>query len=139
MHALVMFLALLALNGSLAAAPQNGSAEETVLFAFDGADGSRPQFGTLIADANGALFGTTYGGTYGADGSVFKLTPGRTGYTEGVIYSAFSQGPAFSMTAGLLAGPRGVLYFPATAGGEYGQGGVFALTPSGSVYSINTL
>ena len=55
---------------------------ETVLYSFgsfDG-DGANPLAG-LIADKQGALYGTTkYGGT-GSEGTVFKLTPPATGQT----------------------------------------------------------
>ena len=45
----------------------------TTLVSFDGANGADPS-GTLIADAGGNLFGTTFGGGTHGDGTVFELS-----------------------------------------------------------------
>jgi uncharacterized repeat protein (TIGR03803 family) len=61
---------------------------ETVLHAFDGADGAGPT--GLIEDASGALYGTAGGGGLNGQGTVFKLTPptrGEIAWTESVLYS----------------------------------------------------
>ena len=53
-------------------------------------DGATPVAG-LIADKQGALYGTTTGG--GTGGTVFKLTPpakGQTAWTETVLYRFWS-------------------------------------------------
>src|SRR5258705_418885 len=47
---------------------------ETVLFSFNGTDGSSP-FGRLLRDASGTLYGTTSGGGVGEAGTVFQLAP----------------------------------------------------------------
>ena len=66
-----------------------GSSEytETVLHAFGPQpDGQHPRSG-LIADTSGALYGTTrIGGKYDG-GTVFKLTPSGSGYTESILLS----------------------------------------------------
>jgi uncharacterized repeat protein (TIGR03803 family) len=52
-----------------------GTDAVSTLVAFDGADGAAP-FGSLIADNNGNLFGTTLdGGPSGQDGTMFELSP----------------------------------------------------------------
>jgi uncharacterized repeat protein (TIGR03803 family) len=102
----------------------------------------------LIADANGAFYGTTvYGGRHD-DGAVYKLTPkGSSGYAESILYS-FKGGKDGANPAGrLIAGPTGTLYGTTTLGGDLscddvlgsGCGTVFALTLSGSVYAKRTL
>jgi uncharacterized repeat protein (TIGR03803 family) len=76
--------------------PSGSGYTETILHSFQGGnDGALPA-DTLIAD-RGALYGTTqYGGgssacTAGSGrdgcGTVFKLTPSGSGYTESVVYS----------------------------------------------------
>ena len=65
-------------NGTLAA-PSYASTPTTVV-SFNGSNGAYP-YGSLIADANGDLFGTTYeGGTYGL-GAVFEIT--NSGFVVG--------------------------------------------------------
>jgi uncharacterized repeat protein (TIGR03803 family) len=117
---------------------------ETVLYSFcapqaNCADGERPEAG-LIFDLKGNLYGTTYSGgdhdycgnNRGAGcGVVFKLTPEGK---ETVLYSFCAQtnctdgaGPA----AGLIFDQRGNLYGTTDAGGAYGYGVVFKLTPKG--------
>lgn len=107
---------------------------ETVLHSFLGApsDGAGP-FAGLIADKEGALYGTTfYGGT--ASGTVFKLTPpakGQTGWTETVLYNFCSQpncSDGAAPYAGLIADEEGALY-GTTGNGGINFGTVFKLTP----------
>jgi uncharacterized repeat protein (TIGR03803 family) len=67
---MIIAFAALSIAGSAFAAPV-----EAVLYNFTGeSDGNNP-FAGLIADEDGALYGTTAnGGSYGY-GAVFKLTP----------------------------------------------------------------
>jgi uncharacterized repeat protein (TIGR03803 family) len=66
--------------------PANGRTvwKETVLYTFCSLpgciDGAFPQ-ADLIADKQGALYGTTQGGGSGNHGTVFKLTPPASGQT----------------------------------------------------------
>ncbi|HEY4433349.1 MAG TPA: choice-of-anchor tandem repeat GloVer-containing protein, partial [Candidatus Cybelea sp.] len=62
--------------------------KEKVLYSFKGAaDGAHP-YSTLIADKEGALYGDTLdGGTGSGHGTAFKLTFGKHGWTESVLYS----------------------------------------------------
>jgi uncharacterized repeat protein (TIGR03803 family) len=91
---------------------------ETVLHSFaGGSDGGDPEAG-LIADEQGALYGTTLGGGSSGSGTVFKLTPpakGRTAWTETVLYWFCSQ-PSCSdgaaPFAGLIADNRGLWLHP---------------------------
>jgi hypothetical protein len=54
----------------------------TTLVSFDGSDGEQPE-ASLVADANGDLFGTTRGGAAsGNDGSVFEIAKTSTGYAS---------------------------------------------------------
>src|SRR5271170_884348 len=53
-----------------------------------GADGSWPQFGQLILDTSGNLYGTTSGGGAFGGGVVFELIKNSDGtWTESVLYS----------------------------------------------------
>lgn len=110
---------------------------ETTLWSFAGGfDGSYP-VGGLIADKNGALYGTTYAGGGYASGSVFQMVPpapGSTQWTENILWGfagvviegADGAGP----TGTLLMDSQGNLYGTTTAGGaRQNYGTVFMLSP----------
>jgi uncharacterized repeat protein (TIGR03803 family) len=112
---------------------------ETVIHSFSAppsSGGSSPQAG-LIANKEGALYGTTSGG--GAvvsgtqsEGIVFKLTPpakGQTTWTETVLHSFVGGTDGASPYAGLIADERGALYGTTSGGGTANWGTVFKLTP----------
>jgi uncharacterized repeat protein (TIGR03803 family) len=108
---------------------------ESVPYSFKGEkDGSGPQTG-LTAGSNGVLYGTTeYGGAGGA-GTVYSLTPSRSGYAERVVHSFEPGDGGANPTAGLLFGANGELYGTTSAGGRFpcgsfgGCGVAFELMP----------
>jgi len=112
---------------------------ESVLYSFCAqnscTDGATPYAG-LVVDRKGNLYGTTYfGGAYGVGnegyGAVFKLAPDGK---ETVLYSFCSQNNCTDgkyPLAGLVFDRKGNLYGTTVAGGVYGGGAVFKLTPDG--------
>jgi uncharacterized repeat protein (TIGR03803 family) len=118
---------------------------ESILHSFtSGSDGAVPYAG-LLAGTDGALYGTTTKGGYGSCagggcGTVFKLTPSPSGYTEGIIYSFQAKGSkgngndGASPFAGLLATSSGMLFGTTIGGGSSSSGTVFKLAPNGSTY-----
>jgi uncharacterized repeat protein (TIGR03803 family) len=127
---------------------------ESVLYAFCRAphctDGAEPAAG-VIFDRKGALYGTTrQGGTYKCDygepgcGTVFRLTPSRSGYTESVLYAFCIVKPECSdgsyPEGGLVFDKNRTLYGTTEfGGGNDGGGTVFDLTPSASRYKERVL
>jgi uncharacterized repeat protein (TIGR03803 family) len=123
---------------------------ETVLYSFKGGDdGDQPKAG-LIADASGALYGTTQDGGNGAGctggcGTVFKLAPARSGYVESVLYRFQGINDGMWPLAGLTGERSGALYGTTNRGGGTGSrcllgcGTAFKLTPSGSGYTESIL
>jgi uncharacterized repeat protein (TIGR03803 family) len=116
-----------------------GGWTETVLHNFgNGTDGNMPD-ATLIIDAAGNLYGTTYLGGVNGRGTVFEMSPGEGGgWTETVLhnfsYSGFSGG-AYPQ-GGVIMDAAGNLYGTTSGGGFFGnacgQGGcgtVFELSP----------
>jgi uncharacterized repeat protein (TIGR03803 family) len=98
----------------------------------------------VIADPTGALYGTTVAGggspcnSGGGCGTVFKLTPTRSGYTESVLHR-FAQltdpTDGYFPQAGLVLGQNGALVGTTFAGGGssyHGFGIVFKLSPTQS-------
>ncbi len=136
---LILAITALVLLGWTSPAPV-----ETLLYNFGPPpDGGGP-YARLIADQEGALYGTTNGGGSSGYGTVFKLTPparGRTGWTETVLYRFCSLANCSDgelPTSGLIADKEGALYGTTTGGGlncpqgegaTAGCGTVFKLTP----------
>jgi len=85
---------------------------------------------TPIQGADGNLYGTGSGGTYG-EGTVFKLTPDG-GLT--VLYN-FS-GPDGSAPSQLIQATDGNFYGTTSYGGVYGSGTVFRITPKGALTTL---
>jgi uncharacterized repeat protein (TIGR03803 family) len=122
LRGMAITIAALTLVGGALAAPV-----ETVLYSFKGgnSDGLNPYAG-LIADEQGALYGTTVNGGSGSVGTVFELTPpakGQKTWKETVLYS-FSAGGSdgISPEAGLIFDKEGALYGTTYYGG-YGVSG----------------
>jgi len=118
------------------------SVQHTTLHSFGGPDGDGPLYG-VIADKSGALYGTTvFGGDIGK-GSVFKLTPTKSGYSEAVLYSFGGGSDGDAPFGGLVADKSGALYGVTLEGGNdacyAGCGTVFKLTPTKSGYTKSTI
>jgi len=123
-----------------------GARVESVLYAFKGgSDGAQPLSG-LVMDAAGVLYGTTYNGgstaCAGGCGTVFKLTPSSSGYTESIIYRFTAQSDGSFPSSSLMIDSSGALY--GTTYGEFSGcppscGSVFKLTPTSSGYSLQAL
>jgi uncharacterized repeat protein (TIGR03803 family) len=127
----------------LSAEPTRDGWHETVLYRFRGpedaphGDGAFPQ-GGVIADASGALYGTTSVGGSQGNGTVFELTPSPSGdpWQETVLHEFQNAGDdGASPVDRPVLGADGVLYGTTQAGGQYCHGvfcvggTVFALIP----------
>lgn len=132
---------------------------ETILYKFKaGKDGSSPQGVVLIRHRDGALYGTTYGGgssrcsgsssSPAGCGTIFKLVPSGSGYTETILYRFKGGSDGTGLWAGLTDSESGVLFGTTRSGGSNncsypyqpaGCGTVFELTPSGGGYAKTTI
>jgi uncharacterized repeat protein (TIGR03803 family) len=103
---------------------------QTVLHAFTGGlDGSGPG-ARLTVDGKGNLYGMApTGGAYGA-GTIYQLHQSPNGNWRLKVIHAFTGGAdGATGSAGQMIARGGHLYGAATAGGAYGSGTVFQLTP----------
>jgi uncharacterized repeat protein (TIGR03803 family) len=83
---------------------------ETVLHAFDGSDGEFPN-ATLLRNANGTLYSTTWYGGGSGNGTVFSLAPARgSGWKESVLYSFQGTTDGSAPAGGVVADRAGNLY-----------------------------
>jgi uncharacterized repeat protein (TIGR03803 family) len=136
--------------------PEGGSWLETVLYSFCSnnvndkcLDGALP-LSQLTLDTSENLYGTTETGGTGASpaGTVFELSPGRSGWTETLLYTFCSGGkyPVCPDGAGLEAGVTfdkvGNLYGTTELGGSqnvHGEGTVFELSPGANGWTERVL
>jgi uncharacterized repeat protein (TIGR03803 family) len=126
-----------------------GSAQATnqfqIVHHFANAPGSTP-VAALVADSAGNLYGTTeFAGNKSCGdegtgcGAVFKLTPtSGGGWSYNVIHS-FNGLDGETPLAALIIDALGNLYGTTSAGGAYGSGTVFELSPSGSKWTERVL
>jgi uncharacterized repeat protein (TIGR03803 family) len=95
---------------------------------------AKPSFnpnGTPVLDSAGNLYGTTYAGGTGGDGTVYKLSPnGKGQWTMQVVYT-FATATSHPL-AGVAVDSNGNLYGTTTAGGLRGLGVIYELSPNGS-------
>src|SRR3974390_3395658 len=124
---------------------------EQTLFDFTKAAGVTPQAG-LVADASGALYGTTsWGGNGGLaswGGTVYKVTPPSApgaAWTQTVLYSFTYDGEnndGANPYCTLIFDSQGNLYGTTEHGGQSGNGTIFQLVPpstSGGVWTETIL
>ena len=117
------------------------------LATFNGTDGANP-FAGLLADADGNLFGTTYGGIGASEyGTVFEIAKTAGGYaTTPITVVSFDVTNGANPWAGLIADGKGNLFGTTFLGGNtscstagsvvVGCGTVFEITGSGFVVPI---
>jgi uncharacterized repeat protein (TIGR03803 family) len=111
--------------------PSGNAYTETILYSFNGTpagDGSTPM-STLVADAKGALYGTTYYGGAKDGGTVFKMTPSGNAFTEKAIHS-FTPSSTIdgeNPEAAVVVTKGGAVFGVTPFGGKNGGGIVFEL------------
>jgi hypothetical protein len=114
----------------------NSSWTETTIYRFPGIPGSQGPMAGVVLGADGALYGTTYGGGPQGKGDAFQLIPpqgGSSSWTEKLIYSfqGFPGDGAHPVDSPTLDSV-GDIFGTTLQGGSYnnpGYGTVFEITP----------
>ncbi len=109
---------------------------ESTLYSFKGGRDAQGTYSTLTELA-GTIYGTSEHGGLVNYGTVFKLTPSGKGYTERVIYRFKGGTDGADPYWGVVAEKDGALYSTTGSGGRFGNGTVFALTPTRSEAVMN--
>jgi uncharacterized repeat protein (TIGR03803 family) len=118
----------------------NGKWTENVLYSFAGGDDGQSPLASLVFDASGNLYGTTWGGGTNGAGTVFELTPtGDGSWTKSTLYnfcSLLNCADGSTPGSNLIFDQAGNLYGTTYIGGSTacedayaGCGTVFKLTP----------
>lgn len=103
--------------------PQTG--EEQVIYSFTGSpDGAGPRAGLI--NVNGTLYGSTYYGGAGNDGTVFSITPEGN---EAVVHS-FTGGSDGVNPQSALSLQNGFLFGTTNRGGNQSGGIVYRISPT---------
>ena len=109
------------------------------LYEFTGVSGGSFPYGGVVVGPNGALYGTTFGGSVnGPYGTVFELTPPPTFcrsitcyWNENVLHTYTGPDGSGPQTENLVFDSSGNIYGTTGGGGLYNSGTAFQLTPSG--------
>jgi len=124
-------------------APRGSGYTESVLYSFkSGYDGSTPE-GIVLRD--GAFYGVTFAGGNPSGngglgwGTIFKLSPGKSGYTETVLYRFRGGLDAWEPLGPIVLDKAGNIYGASAFGGSQNDGAVFKLTRGASGYTESLL
>jgi len=106
-----------------------------VIHKFAYADGYHPS-STVVMDAGGKLYGTTYQGGSADRGTVFRLARSGSGWILSTLYMFQGGADGAYPAAGIIFGPDGALYGTTSQGGDPSCGDcgtVFRLQPPASI------
>jgi uncharacterized repeat protein (TIGR03803 family) len=112
-----------------------------VLHSFGSAQDGEAPYAPVAMDSSGSLYGTTAGGGAYDGGTVFKLMPGSSAWTESVLYSfGGTNDDGAGPYAGLSFDSLGNLYGTTLVGGGADSvGTVFELTPGSNGWTESVL
>jgi len=107
--------------------------EETAIHSFGNGeyDGALPEYGNLVFDQAGNIYGTTLLGGFGTNGVVYELSPSGGGWTENILFY-FVLETGDNPYSGLILDGSGNLYGTASSFGPENSGTIYELSPSGS-------
>ena len=109
--------------------PGRGWQEDELHIFYGVPDGAAPT-GTMIADANGDLFGVTNNeGRRRGNSIVFRLQHSGNGWKEKILHTFSGTPDGENPSAGLVSDSQGRLYGTTSAGGSNNFGAVYEITP----------
>ena len=102
---------------------------EVVLWSFGAGDDGAFPFGGLIQGPDSAFYGTTDSGGTNARGTLYKIT---TDGMETILWNFGAGGDGSEPVGALALGSDGNFYGTTSAGGAYGFGTVYKVSPTGT-------
>jgi uncharacterized repeat protein (TIGR03803 family) len=109
----------------------SGMWRDTLLRQFGVSSGANPDYGDVVFDLTGNMYGTTRNGGSGLNGLVYELIQGRVGWTETVLHNFSGTPDGATPLSGVIVDSAGNLYGTTSAGGASGNGTVYEISPSG--------
>jgi uncharacterized repeat protein (TIGR03803 family) len=107
----------------------------TILVSFNDADGYFPT-SSLIADADGDLFGVTVAGSADNDGTVFEIVKTMNGYADApTTLATFTGADGANPYGALIADAAGDLFGTTSVGGDDNAGTVFEIAKTRHGYA----
>jgi uncharacterized repeat protein (TIGR03803 family) len=100
-----------------------------------GQDGASPRAGLTI-DAGGNLYGTTYSGGAGGNGTVYKLTRTGSSWILNPVYSFAGGNDGAGPFGGMVFGPNGSIYGTTRSGGGGSGCQVYDYTGCGTIFDL---
>jgi uncharacterized repeat protein (TIGR03803 family) len=101
---------------------------ESVIYSFTGgADGSYPEFGALVIDDAGHIYGTAAGGGSANQGVVYRLNHTQSGWQEHVLYTFTGGDDGGQPFSGITFDKDGNIFGTAAYYGAQGDGTVYEL------------
>jgi uncharacterized repeat protein (TIGR03803 family) len=94
--------------------------------------------GGVVFDNMGSLFGVTAGGGQFFAGTLYRLSPSGSGWTEQTLHNFTGELDGLYPYGGLIRDTSGTLYGTTPFGG-LGGGTVFSLTPAGNAWIFTTI
>ena len=108
--------------------PVSANYAPEVLYQFTSIHGDGCEsFGRVQLDGQGNLFGATYYGGYYGDGTVYELSPGKSGWQETILYT-FNLNNGNGPQAGLITDGAGNWFGTTSTGGSATWGTVFEIS-----------
>lgn len=108
--------------------PEIGARGYAVVYQFrGGSDGANPA--AALTAYKGVLYGTTFAGGSGGNGTVYALIPSGRGFQEHVLH-AFANPPDGARPEAPVTARRGVLFGTTAAGGANHSCGYYSYPPS---------
>ncbi len=106
----------------------NGSWTESAIHTFSGASDGENPYSSVVFDASGNLYGTTFAGGAHGYGTVFQLTPSGSGWTENTLYAFQSSTDGGKPFGGIVFDSTGNLYGATSSAGSGNGGTAYELT-----------
>jgi uncharacterized repeat protein (TIGR03803 family) len=118
--------------------PAGSSWMESVLYSFTGQNDGRWPYAGVTLDKAGNLYGSVSAGGAYSFGTVYKLAPSGSDWTENTLYAFQDGSDGSTPIGGLIFDQAGNLYGTTSADGS-GGGTVFTLAPSNGNWAFTLL
>ncbi len=112
--------------------------KENILHSFQNAEDGATPYAGLVSDSSGNFYGAATAGGANGGGTVFELSPSKTGYNFSVLTSVPGWGVSGTFR-NVLIGPSGVIYATTHCDGANNAGTIYQLTPPGIRWTYKLL